>query len=207
MPTIDEIKEQELLETPVLLFECEFRNGHREFWATHQVRVEGMLFEARLLDHTGFDIRAYSEEGIDASAKVSVILANADSRYSQVERSVGFRGSRLHVRFVFYDLALNTPASEVVTLFRGSGNAPDQIQESTFRVTFSNRLSFQRLLLPDVRIQKRCPWVFPSSATQRVEAITGNEKGVYSPLFRCGYSPDVEGKRTSIPLVPDWRGI
>lgn len=193
MPTIYEMKEQELLETPVLLFECEFRNGHREFWATHQVRVEGVLFEARLLDHTGFDIRAYSEEGIDACAKVSVILANADSRYSQVERSVGFRGSRLHVRFVFFDLALNTPASEVVTLFRGSGNAPDQIQESTFRVTFNNRLSFQRLLLPDVRIQKRCPWVFPSSATQRVEAITGNEKGAYSPLFRCGYSPDVEG--------------
>ena len=193
MPTIYEMKEQEVLETPVLLFECEFRNGHREFWATHQVTVEGVLFEARLLDHTGFDIRAYSEEGVDASAKVSVVLANADSRYSQLERSVGFRGSRLHVRFVFFDLALNSPASELLTIFRGSGNAPDQIHESTLRVTFNNRLSFQRLLLPDVRIQKRCPWVFPSSATQRVEATTGNEKGMYSPLFRCGYSPDVEG--------------
>ena len=193
MPTIHEIKEQELLETPVLLFECEFRNGQRQFWATHQVTVEGTLFEARLLDHTGFDIRAYSEDGVDASAKVSLVLANADSRYSQLERAVGFRGSRLHVRFVFFNLASNAPASEALTIFRGSGNAPDQIQESTFRVTFNNRLAFQRLLLPDVRIQKRCPWVFPSSATQRIEATTGNQKGMYSPLFRCGYSPDVEG--------------
>ena len=193
MPMIHEIKEQELLETPVLLFECEFRNGQRQFWATHQVTVEGVLFEARLLDHTGFDIRAYSEDGIDASAKVSVILANADSRYSQLERAVGFKGSRLHVRFVFFNLASNTPASESLTIFRGSGNAPDQIQESTFRVTFNNRLSFQRLLLPDVRIQKRCPWVFPGTATQRIEATTGDEGGVYSPFFRCGYSPDVEG--------------
>jgi hypothetical protein len=193
MPTIHEIKEQELLETPVLLFECELRNGQRHFWATHRVDFEGVVYEARLLEHTGFDIRAYSEDGIDASAKVSLVLANADSRYSQLERTIGFKGSRLHVRFVFFDLAANAPASEAITVFRGLGNAPDQIRESTFRVTFNNRLNFQRILLPEVRIQKRCPWLFPATAEQRVEAITGGSKGVYSPFFRCGYSAGIAG--------------
>ncbi len=193
MPTIHEMKEQELLETPVLLFECELRNGQRQYWATHRVDFEGVLYEARLLEHTGFDIRAYSEDGIDASAKVSLVLANADSRYSQLERSIGFKGSRLHVRFAFFDLAANAPVSEALTLFRGSGNAPDQIRESTFRVTFNNRLNFQRMLLPDVRIQKRCPWLFPTTAEQRLEAITGGLRGAYSPFFRCGYSAGIEG--------------
>ena len=193
MPTIHEMKEQELLETPVLLFECELRDGQRHFWATHRVDFEGVVYEARLLEHTGFDIRAYSEDGIDTSAKVSLVLANADSRYSQLERTLGFKGSRLHVRFAFFDLVSSVPVSEAITVFRGSGNAPDQIRESTFRVTFNNRLNFQRILLPDVRIQKRCPWLFPTTTEQRTEAITGGERGAYSPFFRCGYSAGVEG--------------
>lgn len=193
MPTIHEMKEQELLETPVLLFECELRDGQRHFWATHRVEFEGGVYEARLLEHTGFDLRAYSEDGIDASAKVSLVLANADSRYSQIERAVGFKGSRLRVQFAFFDLVANVPVSEAITIFRGSGNAPDQIRESTFRITFNNRLNFQRILLPEVRIQKRCPWLFPTTAEQRTEAITGGPRGVYSPFFRCGYSAGEEG--------------
>lgn len=193
MPTIHEMKEQELLETPVLLFECELRDGQRLFWATHRVTFEESVYEARLLEHTGFDIRAYSEDGIDTSAKVSLVLANADSRYSQLERTVGFKGSRLHVRFAFFDLHSRVPVSEAITIFRGAGNAPDQIRESTFRITFNNRLNFQRILLPEVRIQKRCPWLFPTNAEQRTEAITGGARGAYSPFFRCGYSAGMEG--------------
>ncbi|MBV8844426.1 MAG: hypothetical protein JO307_16585, partial [Bryobacterales bacterium] len=60
-------------------------------------------------------------------------------------------------------------------------------------VTFTNRLNLQRILLPDVRIQRRCAWIFPSSSVQRQEALTGGAKGIYSPLYRCGYSPDQAG--------------
>jgi hypothetical protein len=36
-----------------------------------------------------------------------------------------------------------------------------------------------------------CPWRFPATAAQRLEAVDGGEaKGKYSPFFRCGYSPD-----------------
>ncbi|HYM06119.1 MAG TPA: phage tail protein [Terriglobales bacterium] len=51
----------------------------------------------------------------------------------------------------------------------------------------------QRVLLPQVRIQRRCPWEFPSTLAQRQEAVNGGANGEYSRFYRCGYSPDVVG--------------
>ena len=48
-------------------------------------------------------------------------------------------------------------------------------------------------MLPEVRIERRCPWSFPGTAAQRLEAASGGEKGAYSALYRCGYSPDQTG--------------
>jgi hypothetical protein len=48
----------------------------------------------------------------------------------------------------------------------------------------------QRILLPQMRVQRRCPWMFPSNAEQRAEAVAGDR---YSPFFSCGYSPDQAG--------------
>ena len=102
-----------------------------------------------------------SEAGIDAIAKVTLTLANADSYCSQIERGIGWKGSRLTVRFGFFDLTSGATATELATLFQGLANAPEEISESTVRLTFNNRLALQRLFLPEVRIQKRCPWIFP----------------------------------------------
>jgi hypothetical protein len=193
MPTIFEIKEQEILETPILLFDCELRNGQHEYWATHQVTYDGNVYRPVLMDHSQFDVRAQSEDGIDAAARISVTLANTDSRYSQLERTVGFKGAKLTVRFVFFDVKNGIAASEANVLFRGTANAPENIRESSIRLSFNNRLNFMRVLLPEVRIQKRCPWLFPSTAAQRVEAIAGGPRAGYSPFFRCGYSAGEEG--------------
>jgi hypothetical protein len=188
MPTIHEIKEREVLETPILLFDCELRNGQREYWATHQVTHEGNLYLATLREHDAFELRSQTEDGIDATAKISCTLANTDSRYSQVERSIGWKGAKLTVRFAFFDLRNETAASETVVLFRGVANAPDEIRESSLRLSFNNRLTFQRVGLPETRIQKRCPWLFPMNSAQRVEGMDGGEKAEYSKFFRCGYS-------------------
>jgi hypothetical protein len=193
MPTIFEIKEQEVLETPILLFDCELRNGQHEYWATHQVSYSGNLYLATLADHSQFDLRAHSEDGIDAAAKVSLTLVNTDSRYSQVERTVGWKGAKLTVRFLFFDMKNGVAASEAEVLFRGISNAPENMKESTLRLSFNNRLNFQRVLLPEIRIQKRCPWMFPANAAQRQEAVDGGSKGAYSPFFRCGYSAGEAG--------------
>ena len=188
MPTIFDLKEQEVLDTPILLFDCELRNGQHEYWATHQVTVDGNLYLPTLVDHSQFDLRAQSEDGIDATAKISLTLANTDSRYSQVERAVGWKGAKLTVRFVFFDLKNDVPASDAAVLFRGIANAPENMKESTLRLSFNNRLNFQRVSLPEVRIQKRCPWMFPANAAQRQEGMDGGSRSAYSPFFRCGYS-------------------
>lgn len=193
MPTIFDIKEQEVLETPILLFDCELRNGQHEYWATHQVTMDGNLYLPTLVDHSQFDLRAQSEDGIDATAKISLTLDNTDSRYSQVERATGWKGAKLTVRFVFFDMKTDAPASEAVVLFRGVANAPENMKESTFRLSFNNRLNFQRVALPEIRIQKRCPWMFPSNSAQRLEAMDGGSKSAYSPFFRCGYSAGESG--------------
>ncbi|MBM3787580.1 MAG: hypothetical protein FJW30_24760, partial [Acidobacteria bacterium] len=193
MPTIFEIKEQEILETPILLFDCELRSGQHEYWATHEVTFAGNVYLPTLMEHSQFDVRAQSEDGIDAAARISVSLANTDSRYSQIERTTGFKGAKLTLRFVFFDVKAGTAATEAEVLFRGVANAPESILESKIRLSFNNRLNFQRVVLPEVRIQKRCPWLFPSTGAQRVEGIAGGVRGQYSPFFRCGYSAGEDG--------------
>src|SRR5258708_3576636 len=82
------------------------------------------------------------------TARVSVTLANADSHFSQIERETGFKGAQVTIRFLFYDLAANAPASEARVVFRGIANPAEEITEATLRVAFTNRLNLQRIVLP-----------------------------------------------------------
>jgi len=191
MASIPELKERQILDTPLLLFDCELRSGMVSSWSTHAVRYEGRDYLARVLQHNVFEMHAGSDEGIDAISKITVSLANADSYFSQIDRSVGWKGARLTVRFVFFDLKRGSAVSEPSVVFRGIANPPEEITETILRLSFTNRLSLQRTFLPDVRIQRRCPWVFPATNEQRLEGVHGGTKGRYSPFFRCGYSADV----------------
>ena len=84
-------------------------------------------------------------------------------------------------------------ASDSQVVFRGIANPPDQSTESTLRLSFTNTLNLQRVFLPEIRIQKRCPWNFPTTSAQRLEAVNGGGKGIFSPFYRCGYSADQTG--------------
>ena len=193
MPTIDQCKEQETPPTPLFLFDCVLASGVTERWSTHAVTVGGHAYPARLLKHNLSDVAASSDEGLDGAQKISVTLANADSHFSQIERVTGFRGGRVAVQFLFYDLTADAAVSEARVIFRGIGSTAEEITESAFRVSFMNRLNLQRIVLPEARIERRCPWSFPSTAGQRAEALNGGTKGKYSALYRCGYSPDQAG--------------
>ena len=193
MPTIDDLKEQEAPPTPLFLFDCVLSSGAIERWGTHAVTFGGNAYGARLLRHNLFELRASSNDGMDGSAKISVALANADSHFSQIEREIGFKGANVTIQFLFFDLVGNAAASEARVVFRGIANPADEITESTFRVTFTNRFSLQRIILPEVQVERRCPWMFPSNAAQRAEALNGAVKGKYSALFKCGYSADQTG--------------
>ncbi|MEO8100785.1 MAG: phage tail protein [Acidobacteriota bacterium] len=193
MSTIDLLKEQEATATPVFLLDCVLRDGTVERWATHQVTFGGVDYAARLLRHDLFELRSSAGDGFDGAAKIRVTLANADSHFSQLERETGFKGARVTVRFLFFDLYGGSAASEDRVVFQGVGGAADEISEAELSVTFANRFNLQRIILPEVRIQRRCPWLFPATEEQRQEALDGGTKGPYSALFRCGYSAGLAG--------------
>src|SRR4051794_25477820 len=177
MQSIFELKEQSITETPLLVFECALPDGRIERWSTHRVVAEGATYEARVQQHTVFEMQTASGQGVDGIPRISMVLANADSRFSEIERAIGWKGSRLKVGFLFYDLRKDEAASEISVIFQGICNPPDEIREATFRITASSRLNLQRLVLPQVRIQRRCPWEFPTNEQQRTEAVDGGAGG------------------------------
>lgn len=188
-----QIKEQPVTDAPLLLFDCQFSGGQAEHWSTHAVTVNGVSYAARVVKHNLYEVQTSSDQGVDAIPKISITLANADSRFSQLERNDGFKGSKITVSFVFFDLRKQTPVSDPSVLFIGIANPPDEITQSEFRLSAINRMNLQRVLLPQIRIQRRCPWEFPATQEQRQEAVSGGSQGKYSRFYRCGYSPDVSG--------------
>jgi hypothetical protein len=193
MALLQHLKEEEVLDTPLLLFECDLGSGFVERWSTHHVFFLSHEYEARIVRHNVFQITAPHQDGVESSGKLSLTLANADSHFSQLERSAGFRGARLKVSFVFFDLAAGTATCDPIVIFVGRGDSPELMEPSEFRVSFSNRLNMQRQNLPSVRIQSRCPWIFPATSEQRAEASMRGQSEAYSAFFNCGYSPDQPG--------------
>ena len=67
----------------------------------------------------------------------------------------------------------------------------------------------QRTVVPNVRVERMCPWRFPTTAAQRLEAVDGGaSRGKYSQFYRCGYSPDqangagnLDGNSGNVPFT------
>ena len=193
MQSVYDAKEQPVTDAPVVIFDCVLRGGQAEHWSTHGLAVGGTVYEARVLQHSSFQIQTASEQGVDGSPTISVLLANADSHFSEIEQASGFKGSQLTVAFLFFDLKNGVPLTDSTVVFQGICGPPDQIKEATFRLTAGNRMNLQRLLLPPVRIQRRCPWDFPTTMSERTAAMDGGMAGKYSRFYRCGYSADIDG--------------
>ncbi len=193
MGTINTLKGLETPGTPLFLCDITLSSGQTQNYSTHAVTYNGTSYEARILQHNLFDLRASSDQGIDSLGKVTITLANADSICSEIERNTGWKGARLTVRFVFFNLAAGTALSENAVVFQGTANPPDQSTEAAFQLSFVSRLNLQRVYLPEVRIQRRCPWQFPGTLAQRQEGLGGATEGRFDSFYRCGYSADVTG--------------
>ncbi len=193
MATINDLnalKEQEVPGTPLLLFDCTLSSGDVERWSTHNVTANGQQYLDRVLKHNVFNLESSPDAATDGVSNVSITLANADAFLSSIERNIGWKGAWLTVTFLFFDLTNGVALSDSQVAFHGVANPPDESTESTLRLSFTSRLNLQKVYLPEVRIQNRCPWNFPSTAEQRQEAVSGGTTGQFSPFYQCGYSPD-----------------
>lgn len=190
MSTINIAKELPEADSPLLLFQCRLSDGSYQCFSTQAIPFNGQSYISRVLKHDLFDFQLSSDDAMDSIAQLSLTLANADSFLSEIEASIGWKGAQLTVYFVFADLLSKTVTTESTILFRGIAGDPDRIDEDSLQLTFSNKLSLLRVGLPETRVQRLCPWTFPSSAEQRSEALNG---GPYSRFHRCGYSADIPG--------------
>lgn len=195
MSTINIAKEMAEADSPLLLFECLLPNGGYQRFSTHRIAFNGNMYSARVLKHNLFTLQLSADDAMDGMAQLSLTLANADSALSQIQSATGWKGAQLTVYFVFADLVAGAATTESTILFRGIAGDPDEIAEATLKISFANKLSLLRVGLPEIRIQRLCPWNFPATAGQRGEAVTG---GKYSRFFRCGYSADVSGGAGSL---------
>jgi hypothetical protein len=153
----------------------------------------GQQYSARVLKHNLFSLQLSADDAMDGMSQLSIVLGNADALMSELNAAIGFRGAQLTVYFAFVDLSSGTVTTESTMLFRGVAGDPQEITEETLTLNFTNKLSLQRVSIPDVRIQRTCPWNFPTTLAQRQEASQGGAFGRFSKFYRCGYSADVAG--------------
>ncbi|HVW08250.1 MAG TPA: phage tail protein [Bryobacteraceae bacterium] len=186
-------KEVAQADTPVFLFECTLSDSTVQRWSSQTIQISGNTYAGRVLKHNLFEAQVASDTQIGGSPRLSFELANADSHFSEIEQQTGFKGARLVVSSVFVDTSTGQATTDAIVVFRGLVNPPDQITENTFRLSAMNRMSMQRTQLPEVSVQRLCPWRFPATADQRANAADGSAENKYSFFYRCGYSPDQAG--------------
>src|ERR1017187_7535047 len=117
MSTIFELKEQAVTDTPLLLFDCTLPGGRTERWSTHGVAANGGASAGRVLQHRVFEMETASAQGVDGIAQISILMANADFPFSEIERSTGWKGARMTVSFLFYHLRNQVAASDIALPF------------------------------------------------------------------------------------------
>ena len=186
-------KEVLVADTPVFLFDCTMADASVQSWSSQTIQVSGTTYVGRVLKHNLFEAQVASDTQIGGSPKLSFELANADSYFSEVEQEIGFKGSLLIVSSLFVNTTTGLATTDAIVVFRGLVNPPELITESTFRLSAMNRMSMQRTQLPEVNVQRLCPWRFPTTAAQRAEGADSGPENKYSFFYRCGYSPDQPG--------------
>jgi len=191
MATINQVKQLAVADTPILFFQCEMPSGDTYYWSSHAILFNGQQYAARVLKHNLFSLQLSADDAMDSMSQLSIVLGNADAYMSELDASIGFRGAQLTVYFAFVDLTSGAVTTESTMLFRGVSGDPQEVTEETLTLNFTNKLSLQRVAIPDVRIQRTCPWNFPATLAQRTEALDGGQYGRFSKYYRCGYSADV----------------
>ncbi len=193
MNTINIVKELDQADTPLLLFECTLASGDVERWSSSAIVFAGNPYSARVLKHNLFDLQLSADDAMDGMSQLSLTLANADSILSEIQAEIGFKGAQLTVYFAFADLTTGAITTESTILFRGVAGDPDLIAEDSLKVTFTNKLSLQRIAVPATRIQRQCPWSFPTTSEQREGASDSTNTNKYNVFYPCRYSPDQSG--------------
>lgn len=181
---------------PLLLAVFTFSNGTVYRASTHPLNTAeggyqygGNNYIGRIISQDISAVQGYDAMGVDLIPRVSITLADADKALKTGYEDVyGFSGASLDLVFVFWDAGSSTFSSDSILRFRGICD-PAQCDAETITISAVNKLNLQRRTLPPVPLQRRCPWIFPTTSTARQNAADNADDISYE----CGYSPGATG--------------
>jgi hypothetical protein len=149
----------------------------------------GNNYDGRILDYNLGAIQGFDAGGIDIVPKADITIADPDKAIKTGYEDVkGFAYATLSLTFLLWDADSATFSSDSIAKFVGVCD-PARSDETTLTLSATNKLSLQRRTLPPVPLQRRCPWLLPSTLAQRQDGADNED----SPYFACGYSPDATG--------------
>lgn len=137
--------------------------------------------------------QALSADGVDITPSISLVLADGDKAITQnyeFGADKGFLGSIITLTYVHWSVNTNQFTSDSRLVFSGICDLPD-IQEDTITIRANSKTNFTKQKIPNVAIQRTCPWQFPQDKDERIIAAVTGVSGLNINLFRCGYSPDI----------------
>lgn len=193
--TITQAKELAQTYQPLLLARFHFLSGPDLRVASHPLNVAeggfqygGFNWLARIQSYDITATQALNENGIDHTPSVQVTMLDATADLWSIEQSVGFKGAELSLTFVFWNVGTNEFSSDSLVKFVGTCGSL-QVTNDTVTVTATSMMNMSQVSVPQPRVQRTCPWIFPLTALQRQEAADDES----SQFYLCGYSPDASG--------------
>jgi hypothetical protein len=148
----------------------------------------GNHYQSRLLDQNIDAIQAMSTAGIDIPPRMSLKIADADAAiWTNHSNPHGWRGAAVTLTFILWDVVANAYSTDAMT-WGFIGGSPSWA-DGVMTMDCTSRSNMQRLKMPSIPIQRRCPWSFPATSGQRSDALNT----ISSIYYQCGYSADQGG--------------
>jgi hypothetical protein len=182
--TLNAAKELVAGKLPLLLVKFTFLNGSTLHLSTHAVTYGGQAYQARLSQIDLERVQMMSESGIDIPPSLTLHIADADgSILANYENGtgLGFKGARVEVRFVFYDVLAQEFSTDSLIRYTGICDAATPTDDVTLEVRTTNRLNASKKMVPTFLISKYCPKIRPATVSQCAAAL--NEE---SDFYPCG---------------------
>lgn len=149
-------------------------------------------FLARIKNQEIAATQALSENGIDITPTVGIELVDADKTiWNTYEKAKGFKGAKLTLYYVFWEVGTANFSSDFKTIFVGVCSGA-KVSERSLSFQAVSRMNMNQSFLPITRIQKRCPRIFPdTTGLSTPEATAVHQIAADDPsaqTWLCGYS-------------------
>ena len=146
----------------------------------YQCRVQNQDVEA---------IVAMSAQGFDVPGSFVLTLADGDGDlWTNHALAHGWKGATLTATLVLWD-AISAAFSTDAYTWDFTAEFAETTASGVLRVPAVSKNAMTRVKVPNVSRQRRCQWVFPSTAAQRSSGLSNPS----SPYYPCGYSPGLSG--------------